>query len=114
MQRPMCALVQAIGIGIGSKGTLEPGFYEIAKGMMNHPISKGRSGNETSLGLVDIETGVGSGMVGLGLQFPLEFEKIVFQTMLERGHIGMTSFALAGLAVSQLQVIPGSEVVVHG
>ncbi len=71
------AFADAVGVAGGDERPLEARFDDVAEGVMDYAVPEWRSGDETALGLVNVEAVIRPGAIGLGDQFFLEQMQIV-------------------------------------
>ena len=72
------AVACAVGVGVFDEGMFYGWHYDLADGAMNHSVAIRCGGNEAGFGFVDLEVAVGTGLIGLGFEFVLEFEEFGF------------------------------------
>lgn len=114
VERPVRPLSHTVRIGVCNERALEYGLYEVAEGVVDYPVAERRGGDQAPLRLVDKEARVWPWMVGPAEQFFPQFEQVVFETILEGGHIRMAALALRGLAVREKEIVPRAETFIHG
>ena len=77
------AVADAVGVGVLNEGPFDRGHDDLANGMMHDSIAVGCGGDEARLRFVDLEGAIGTGLIGLGFEFVLEFEEFGFEVVVE-------------------------------
>jgi hypothetical protein len=77
------AVACAVGVGVFDEGALYGWHDDLANGVVNYSIAVGCSGDEARFGFVDLKVTVGTGLIGLGFEFVLEFEEFRFQIVMK-------------------------------
>lgn len=78
LECPVGAVADAVGVGVLNEGPFDRRHDDLANGMMHHSIAIGCSGDEARFGFVDLKGAIGTGLIGLGFEFVLEFEEFGF------------------------------------
>ena len=92
----MGAIANAVGVGVVDEDTLEDGGDDGAEGVVDDSIAVGCGGNHAGFGGLDLEGGVGTGAVGLGVELVLEFDELGFEVVVEGEDVGAKAFAALG------------------
>ena len=106
----VCAFRSAVGITVTDKTALEPGFDDVAQGMVHDPIAEWRSADFALLGCMNVEVQIGARLVAMAVQGILEFQQVIRQLMLEARGTVQATLATRGFAVGFQQIVPGNDV----
>lgn len=90
------AIADAVGVGVMNEDALEDGGDDGADGVMNYAVSVGCGGDHARFGGLDLEGGVGTGAVGLGVELVLELDEVGFEAVVEAEDVGAEAFAALG------------------
>ena len=66
-----------VGITVGDKTALEPGFDDVAQGVVYDAVTEWRSADFALLGCMDVEVQIGARLVAMAVQGCLEFQQVV-------------------------------------
>jgi hypothetical protein len=78
---------------VGMTGAIEDGGNDVAEGVVNDAIAVGSGGNHAGLGFENLGGVVGTGLVGLGLEFGLEAVELVFEGVVKLQDVLLVAFA---------------------
>lgn len=77
------AFIFSVGVAVVDEGALEDGLDDLAKSVMDNSIAVGCGRNNPRLGFVNLEVVIFAGLVCFLLKLGLEFEKVVFESMIK-------------------------------
>lgn len=80
-------------IRVEDKAAVEERLYYAAQGMMNHAVTKGRSGDQARLGIIYGKVVIPAGGVSFILQLTLKREKVFLQVVFKAGNIRPAALA---------------------
>ena len=98
------------GISVRGEHSRENGFQNIHHRMVSDPIGIIRETvNQSLLGFVDREGGIGRSLIGPGTQLLVERQKVTIRIPVEHPDTILLAFALPGDKVSRLEVFRGND-----
>jgi len=105
----MGALAGPVGVRIKDKTPFPDRFDQVAQGMVYHPVAERRSRNQAALGIVDEKAVVSAWLPALRAQLLLQGQQLSLLVEFEARYAWLAAFALARLAVSQVQVFKRTD-----
>jgi hypothetical protein len=109
IDRSVGAFTEPVGVAVGNEAALEPGFDDVAQGVVDDPVAKRGGTDQTPLGLMDHEMGIAAWAPASLTQDLLQVEQLVGQPMFKMRGPANPSLAAAGLAPGIDQVVPSSH-----
>lgn len=91
-QCAVSAFIFSVGVAVVDEGALKNRLDDLAEGVVDNSIAVGCGGNNSRFGFVNLKVVVFAGLVCFLLELSLEFQEIVFETVVEGENLRAKSF----------------------